>query len=105
MIGHAISEFQMVAPEQLPRLYYRLLRDNTEKRLPDRRPRSNPRVVKRKMSNFRLKRLGAERPAQSTAASWRDLVALCEQSTSPDMPTDMTDQPHTESPQSEPCSI
>ena len=32
------------------------MRDLARKRLPDRQPRSNPRVVKRKMSNFKLKR-------------------------------------------------
>jgi hypothetical protein len=46
----------MTAPEQLPALYQRLLQDIARKRLPQRRPRSNPRVVKRKMSNFKLKR-------------------------------------------------
>jgi len=46
----------MVAPDQLPHLYARLLRDIADGRLPARRLRSNPRVVKRKMSKFRLKR-------------------------------------------------
>lgn len=56
VIQDALPEFQMTAPEQLPQLYQRLLRDIAAKRLPERRPRSNPRVVKRKMSNFKLKR-------------------------------------------------
>lgn len=56
VIGDAIPEFQMITPEQWPRLYARLLRDIATGRLPERRLRSNPRVVKRKMSNFRLKR-------------------------------------------------
>ena len=73
----AIPEFQMTAPEQLPRLYRRVLRDIARKRLPARRPRSNPRAVKRKMSNFRRKRPGAARPPQPSAASWREAVALC----------------------------
>lgn len=47
VIQEAIPEFQMVAPGQLPQLYTRLLRDIADKRLPERRPRSNPRVVKR----------------------------------------------------------
>ena len=46
----------MTAPEQLARLYQRLLHDIAADRLPARRLRSNPRVVKRKMSNFKLKR-------------------------------------------------
>jgi hypothetical protein len=56
LIQDALPEFQMVAPEQTPRLYQRLLRDRARKRLPERQPRTNPRVVKRKMSNFKLKR-------------------------------------------------
>jgi hypothetical protein len=56
VIHGAIPEFQMTTREQLPQLYSRLLRDIVDKLLPERRLRSNPRVVKRKMSNFRLKR-------------------------------------------------
>lgn len=40
----------------------RLLHDIAAKRLPERRPRSNPRVVKRKMSNFKLKRAEQYQP-------------------------------------------
>lgn len=46
IIGDALAEFQLATPAQLPRLYRRcsmILR-------------SNPRVVKRKMSKFKLKR-------------------------------------------------
>lgn len=56
VLQNAVPEFQMTAPEQLPALYQRLLRDMARKQLPQRRLRSNPRVVKRKMSNFKLKR-------------------------------------------------
>jgi hypothetical protein len=56
VIHDAIPEFQMTAPDQLPQLYARLLQDIADGRLPPRRLRSNPRVVKRKMSKFRLKR-------------------------------------------------
>jgi len=56
MIQAAIPEFQMTARDALPQLYARLLRDIAAELLPERRLRSNPRVVKRKMSNFRLKR-------------------------------------------------
>jgi hypothetical protein len=56
VLHDAIPEFQMVAPAERPRLYTRLLQDIAAGRLPARRLRSNPRVVKRKMSNFRLKR-------------------------------------------------
>ena len=56
VMQEAISEFQMTAPELLPQLYQRMLQDIAAVRLPKRRLRTNPRVVKRKMSKFRLKR-------------------------------------------------
>jgi hypothetical protein len=56
VVRDAVIEFQLVAPAEEPRLYARLLTEIARKRLPERRPRSNPRVVKRKMSNFKLKR-------------------------------------------------
>jgi hypothetical protein len=56
VVRQAIDEFQMTAREQLDQLYHRLLCDIAEGRLPERRLRANPRVVKRKMSNYRRKR-------------------------------------------------
>lgn len=56
LICQAVPEFQMVVPEQHPTLYARLLRDIARQRLPERANRLNPRVVKRKMSNFHRKR-------------------------------------------------
>lgn len=56
VIKDAIPEFQMVATEQRDQLYQRLLRDIARVRLPERRLRTNPRVVKRKMSKFLKKR-------------------------------------------------
>jgi len=56
IISAAIAEFQMTAPEQCARLYARLLKDIASCRLPERENRSNPRVVKRKMAKFKLKR-------------------------------------------------
>ena len=56
VIQDAVPEFQMVAHDQLSLLYARLLQDIADGRLPERRLRSNPRVVKRKMSKFHLKR-------------------------------------------------
>jgi len=56
IIRDAVPEFQMTTSEQLPRLYQRLLDDVARHRLPKRADRSNPRVVKRKMSKFKLKR-------------------------------------------------
>jgi len=56
IVRDAVPEFQQVAPAQQRSLYERLLREIAAKRLPERRMRINPRVVKRKMSNFKLKR-------------------------------------------------
>ena len=56
LIGEAIPEFQHTAPHQHPALYQRLLEDIARFRLPPRKPRTNPRVVKRKMSNFEKKK-------------------------------------------------
>lgn len=56
VIQDAIPELQMVAPADLPRLAARLLHDIAQGRLPARRHRSNPRVVKRPQSKFPRKR-------------------------------------------------
>ena len=56
VIRDAVPEFQMTVPEQCAQLQQRLLRDIAAVRLPARALRSNPRVVKQKMSNFKLKR-------------------------------------------------
>jgi len=57
VIRDAIADFQMVRAEEWPRLYQRLLEDIVAGgKLPKRRRRSNPRVVKREMSKWRLKR-------------------------------------------------
>ena len=56
IIRNAIPEFQQIAPEYIPLLYQRLLDDIAREVLPPRRDRSYPRVVKRKMSKFALKR-------------------------------------------------
>jgi len=56
LIRVALDDFQLVTPRQHGLLYRRLLRDIAACRLPRRARRTNPRVVKRKMSNFKLKR-------------------------------------------------
>jgi len=56
LICDAIPDFQMSAPQEHARLYQRLLEDIRQHRLPERDHRSNPRVVKRKMSKFPRKR-------------------------------------------------
>ena len=76
VLQNALPEFQMTAPEQLPALYQRLLRDIGRKRLPPRRLRSNPRVVKRKMSNFKLKRVEHQAWPQPTVRSFRKAIEV-----------------------------
>jgi hypothetical protein len=56
LLRDAIAEFPMTAPQFLADLSQRLWRDIARHPLPKRRHRTNPRVVKRKMSNFPLKR-------------------------------------------------
>jgi hypothetical protein len=76
VLQKAVPEFQMTAPEQLPALYQRLLRDIARKRLPPRRLRSNPRVVKRKMSNFKLKRAEHFAWPQPSARFFREAIQV-----------------------------
>ena len=75
VIQDAIPEFQMVAPESHPQLHSRLLRDIASGLLPERRNRTNPRVVKRKMSNFHLKR-EEHRQWPQPSVPFRQAVAL-----------------------------
>lgn len=75
VIADAVPEFQMVALGQLTHLYRRLLQDIADGRIQERRLRSNPRVVKRKMSNFRLKRPEHQHWPQPTL-SFRKTVVL-----------------------------
>jgi hypothetical protein len=56
IIQDAIPEFQMVERTMRHYLHQRLLRDLAAERVPERRQRSNPRVVKRKVSAFQMKR-------------------------------------------------
>jgi hypothetical protein len=76
VIADAVPEFQMIAPDQLPQLYTRLLQDIADGRLPERRLRSNPRVVKRKMSKFRLKRPEHDRWPQPAQQPFRNVVTV-----------------------------
>lgn len=55
-ICDSIREFQMVDSAQHPILYQRLLRDIARHRLPERANRINPRVVRRKIFRYRVKR-------------------------------------------------
>lgn len=56
LVRDAVHDFQLIAPEAHPRLYQRLLDDIAHYQLPPRANRLNPRVVKRKIAKFNLKR-------------------------------------------------
>jgi len=75
IVRDAVPEFQLVASTQQDALYARMLDDIAAKRLPERRTRTNPRVVKRKMSNFKLKR-PAQSPPGKPLGSFRDAVVV-----------------------------
>lgn len=90
VVGEAVAEFQIVAVEQVGALYSRLLDDIAAQRLPERRPRVNPRVVKQKMSKFKLKRAGHYRPPKPTG-SFRDAVVI--QPEPPDEPPAVLELP------------
>jgi hypothetical protein len=75
VVRDAVAEFQIVETAQVAALYARRLADIAAKRLPERRPRSNPRVVKQKMSNFKLKRAEHYRP-RKPYDSFRDAVIV-----------------------------
>jgi hypothetical protein len=78
VVQDAIPEFQMIAPEQLPRRYARLLRDIAATPLLPRRERPNPRVIKRKQSKFDVKR-PEHRPGPRLTTSFRETIELLEE--------------------------
>jgi hypothetical protein len=75
LIRTALPELQRTAPTDHPRLYRQLLADIAAQPLPPRRNRSNPRVVKQKMSKFRVKAPCHRRWPQPTKA-FRDAIVL-----------------------------
>lgn len=76
VMQEGLPEFQLVERAEVARLYQRLVRDVARERLPERKPRSNARVVKRKMSNFKLKRAEHAHPPQPTIRSFREAVKV-----------------------------
>jgi len=56
ILRDALYEFAIVSRRQRGQLYERILREIAREALPPRRLRTNPRVVRRKMSKFKLKR-------------------------------------------------
>ncbi len=75
LIRAAIPEFQWVDPTFHDRLWRRLLRDIVRHILPLRRNRTQPRVVKRKMSNFKLKH-PEHRALPQPTQSFSDVVVV-----------------------------
>jgi len=75
VIEDTIAEFQMVDRQQREQLYERMLKDLAAGRLPERRQRSNPRRVKRKMTKFHIKRAQHYNWPQPSGP-FRDAVAL-----------------------------
>jgi hypothetical protein len=75
LVCDAIPEFQMTDSQAHPQLYQRLLQDIRRFQLPERDNRWNPRVVKRKMSKFPLKRPESYHPARLNKP-FREAVVL-----------------------------
>lgn len=75
VICDSIHEFQMVDSVQHSVLYQRLLRDIARHRLPERDNRINPRVVRRKIFKYRVKRKEHEQWPQPLQ-TFREAVAL-----------------------------
>jgi hypothetical protein len=78
LICVAIDDFQLVAPADHALLYQRLLRAIAACRLPERAQRTNPRVVKRKMANFKLKR-GVPPPASQRLSAFEATIHILPQ--------------------------
>jgi len=74
-LGESVDQFQQTNHKQHPLLFERLLQDIVREKLSPRRNRSNPRVVKRKMSNFLLKRDHHRQWLQPTT-NFRDAILL-----------------------------
>jgi hypothetical protein len=74
LVREAIRDFQLVVPSRHEALFGWLFREMARHRVQQRLPRSNPRVVRRKMSNFPLKR-PKDRPYQMKV-SYREAICL-----------------------------
>jgi hypothetical protein len=76
LIQDSVADFEMAAPELVPQLCQRLLRDLAEARLPERVPRVEPRVVKRKVIKWPLKRQAHYHSLQPTRPFWKAVRLL-----------------------------
>ena len=75
LIKDAIPDFQVVSPQLYPRVYGQLSQDLLQNLLPPRAKRTNPRVVKRKMSNFKCKR-ASQRGRSPLQCAFADTVQI-----------------------------
>ncbi len=75
VVRDAVPEFQQVAPAEQGALYARMLAEIAAKRVPARRQRWNARVVKRKMSKYKLKRAEHFQPPK-LRGTFRDAVQV-----------------------------
>lgn len=71
----SIDQFQQTVLKQRPLLMRRLLQDIVDEKLPERRNRYNPRVVKRKMSNYLLKR-EHHRPSVRLSKNFKETIQI-----------------------------
>jgi hypothetical protein len=76
IITDSVADFEMAAPELVPHLCQRLLRDLADALLPERVPRIEPRVVKRKVIKWPLKRREHYRVPQPTRPFWKAIRLL-----------------------------
>jgi hypothetical protein len=76
VIQNSLPDFEIAAPELLPGLCRRLLRDLADPLLPEREIRTAPRVVKRKVVKWPLKRWEHHRWPQPTRPPWKALRLL-----------------------------
>jgi hypothetical protein len=75
VVQEFVPDFGRVAPTAWASLYAQMRRKMARKRLPARRRRSNPRVVKRKMSKWPLQRAQHRAPLQPTT-DFREAILL-----------------------------
>jgi len=76
VIRRGVSEFQIAPPALWPQMHERLLAEIAQNRLPPRDNRCNPRVVKRKISKFLLKREHHKRPVHPSKPFVESVVML-----------------------------
>jgi Insertion element 4 transposase N-terminal/Transposase DDE domain len=76
VIQDSIADFEMAASELIPSLCRRLLQELADVLLPERVPRIEPRVVKRKVIKWPLKRAQHSRWLQPTRPFWKAVRLL-----------------------------